>query len=29
LASISSKRKYCSHACYIKYRYHKEDMNNG
>ena len=29
LASISSKRKYCSHACYIKSRYHKEDMNNG
>lgn len=29
LVSTNSKRKYCSHACYIKSRYHKEDMNNG
>ena len=28
-APINTKRKYCSHACYIKSRYHKEDMNNG
>ena len=28
-APNNSKRKYCSHACYIKSRYHKEDVNNG
>ena len=28
-APINTKRKYCSHACYIKSRYPKEDMNNG
>ena len=28
-APINAKRKYCSHSCYIKSRYHKEDMDNG